>query len=193
GVSLAGVVTWSFEFEGQPYFEGYRELATNGVDKPVLNAFRMFGMLGGERVKLASNAAADREAVLHPSDAKIEGVDGFAAKGPRDIEVMIWNYKEEDVSGPARKVKIEVTGLPTSFESAELEEFRIDEERSNSYAAWKKMESPQTPTSAEYTRLEKAGKLEKGNAPTRIKLEEGKWQVTTELPHEGVALFRLRW
>jgi len=34
GVNLMGVVTWSFEFEAQPYFEGYRELATNGIDKP---------------------------------------------------------------------------------------------------------------------------------------------------------------
>src|SRR5215471_14857390 len=49
GVNLTGVVTWSFEFEGQPYFEGFRELATNGIDKPVLNAFRMFGMMNGER------------------------------------------------------------------------------------------------------------------------------------------------
>lgn len=193
GVNLAGVVTWSFEFEGQPYFEGYRELATNGVDKPVLNAFRMFGMMGGERVKLTSDAAADREVVLHPSEAKIEGVDGFATKGARDIEVMIWNYKEENVEEPERRVKINVRGLPTSLKSAELEEFRIDEERSNSYTAWKKMGNPQKPTPAEYERLEKAGKLDKVKVPTQIKLEEGKWELTTELPHEGVALFRLRW
>ena len=46
-VNLAGIVTWAFEFEAQPYFAGYRELASNGLDKPVLNAFRMFGLLGG--------------------------------------------------------------------------------------------------------------------------------------------------
>ena len=46
-VNLTGVVTWSFEFEDQPYFAGYRELATNGIDKPVLNTFRMLGMMRG--------------------------------------------------------------------------------------------------------------------------------------------------
>ncbi len=54
-VNLLGVVTWAFEFEDQPYFAGFRELATNGVDKPVLNAFRMLGMLGDERVEATSS------------------------------------------------------------------------------------------------------------------------------------------
>ncbi|MEO8078026.1 MAG: beta-xylosidase, partial [Acidobacteriota bacterium] len=36
-VNLRGSVTWAFEFEGQPYFAGFRDLATNGIDKPVLN------------------------------------------------------------------------------------------------------------------------------------------------------------
>ena len=53
-VNFLGAVTWSFEFEDQPYFAGFRELASNGVDKPVLNAFRMFGMLGDERVQTIS-------------------------------------------------------------------------------------------------------------------------------------------
>src|SRR5215471_15474492 len=50
-VNLAGVLTWAFEFEGQPYFAGFRTLATNGIDKPVLNAFRMLGRMGGNRLR----------------------------------------------------------------------------------------------------------------------------------------------
>jgi xylan 1,4-beta-xylosidase len=45
GVNLEGALTWSFEFEGQPYFAGFRSLATNGIDKPVLNVFRMFARM----------------------------------------------------------------------------------------------------------------------------------------------------
>ena len=193
GVNLAGVVTWAFEFEDQPYFEGYRELATNGIDKPVLNAFRMFGMLRGERVKLTSSAGPERDAILHPSEARIEGVDGFATKGEREVTVMVWNYKEEDVAGPARRVKLEIVGLPTSLKNAELEEFRVDEERSNSFTAWKKMGSPQKPTAEEYERLEKAGQLERVNGPASTSVNGGKSELTTELPHEGIVLFHLRW
>src|SRR5581483_3002591 len=32
--NIQGMLTWAFEFEGQPYFDGYRTLASNGVDKP---------------------------------------------------------------------------------------------------------------------------------------------------------------
>ena len=48
--NLKGVVSWSFEFEDQEWFAGFRELATHGVDKPVLNVFRMFGMMKGKRI-----------------------------------------------------------------------------------------------------------------------------------------------
>ena len=48
--NLIGAVSWSFEFEDQPWFAGFRDLATNGVDKPVLNVFRMFGMMKGNSV-----------------------------------------------------------------------------------------------------------------------------------------------
>jgi len=40
GVNFEGALTWSFEFEDQPYFAGFRALATNGLELPVLNVFR---------------------------------------------------------------------------------------------------------------------------------------------------------
>src|SRR5882724_3480132 len=193
GVNLMGVVTWSFEFEGQPYFEGYRELATNGIDKPVLNAFRMFGMLHGERVKLTSDAAAARQTVLHPGEAKIEGVDGLAARGKRDVGVMVWNYREEDTAEPAKKVRIAIAGLPTSVKRAKVEEFAVDEERSNSFTAWKKMGKPQWPTAEERAALETASRLEKVAAPGWVEVHRGKCELDVELPHEGMVFFRLSW
>jgi len=40
GVNFEGALTWAFEFEDQPYFAGFRALATNGLDPPVLNLTR---------------------------------------------------------------------------------------------------------------------------------------------------------
>ncbi len=51
GVNLLAMLSWSFEFEDKDYFEGFRSLATNGIDKPVLNVFRMFGLMSGDRVQ----------------------------------------------------------------------------------------------------------------------------------------------
>ncbi len=54
GVNLEGSLTWAFEFEDQPYFAGFRSLATNGIDKPVLNVFRMFSKMDGRRLPVIS-------------------------------------------------------------------------------------------------------------------------------------------
>ena len=54
GVNLEGALTWAFEFEDQPYFAGFRALATNGIALPVLNVFRMFGQMGGQRLAVES-------------------------------------------------------------------------------------------------------------------------------------------
>ncbi len=60
GLTVEGAVTWAFEFEDQPPFAGFRELATNGIDKPVLNVFRLFGMLGAGQSG-TRNLACDRK------------------------------------------------------------------------------------------------------------------------------------
>ena len=57
-INLRGTVTWAFEFEDQPYFAGFRDLATNGIDKPVLNVFRMLGMMRGQRLHVESSSAS---------------------------------------------------------------------------------------------------------------------------------------
>ncbi len=57
GVNLEGALTWAFEFEGQPYFAGFRTLATRGIDKPVLNVFRMFSRMDGQRLLVTSDGA----------------------------------------------------------------------------------------------------------------------------------------
>ena len=58
-IEIEGAVTWAFLFEGFPYFEGFRDLATNGIDKAVLNAFRMLGMLGGSWLEAKSSHALE--------------------------------------------------------------------------------------------------------------------------------------
>ena len=55
GVNLEGALTWAFEFEDQPYFAGFRALATNGIDLPVLNVFRMMAKITGQRVAVESS------------------------------------------------------------------------------------------------------------------------------------------
>ena len=193
GVNLVGLVTWSFEFEDQAYFEGFRELATNGIDKPVLNVFRMFGMLGTERVKLTSGAASPSESVLNPGNARIEGLNGIAARKEREVEVLVWNYQEEDVRGPSATVSLSIAGLPETAKKAKIERFRVDRENSNAYTAWQKMGRPEKPSGTQYAQLEEAGKLKMDGSPEWAELDKGKYELRLQLPRQGLALVRLTW
>jgi len=193
GVNLQGVVTWSFEFEDQPYFEGFRELATNGIDKPVLNAFRMFGMMSGKRVKLMSDAAAREEDVLHLKSGKVEGVDGIATRGDRNLDLLLWNYREDDSQRQSRESTIAIIGLPKSLHQAKLTTYVIDENHSNSYAAWKKMGSPQSPTEEQYKQLETAGKLGERNGPNFVKVENGICEFPLQFTPQSLMLLRFDW
>ena len=56
GVNLLGALTWAFEFENQPPFAGFRQLAGAGIDLPVLNVFRMFARMSGQRVEVESDS-----------------------------------------------------------------------------------------------------------------------------------------
>ena len=64
GVNLEGALTWAFEFEDQPYFAGFRVLATNGINLPVFNVFRMFSQMGAQRVAATSDGAVDLDTMM---------------------------------------------------------------------------------------------------------------------------------
>src|SRR5205807_3561602 len=90
-VNLKGIVSWAFEFEDQPYFAGFRELASNGLDKPVLNAFRMFGLLDSERLEATSSAALDTDQVLDNGVRQKPDINVIATRSENGVEVLLWN------------------------------------------------------------------------------------------------------
>jgi xylan 1,4-beta-xylosidase len=192
-INFAGAVTWSFEFEGQPYFEGYRELATNGVDKPVLNAFRMFGLLGAERVKSSSSAALPAEEVLRAGVRGQPDINAIATRKDHEIEILIWNYHDADLSFEAAKIELAVEGLPANVSRALLEHFRIDVDHSNAFTAWKEMESPQSPSAHQYEQLESAGQLQLLESPSFLAIESGAAHLRFTLPRQGLSLIRIGW
>lgn len=192
GVNFKGAVTWAFEFEDQPWFHGFRDLATNGVDKPVLNTFRMFGLMQGERAEVNGDLAYDFRLVR---DSSVRGerpdINAMASIDEHSAAIMVWNYHDDDLPAAASLIKLSVLGLPK--EQVLLQHFRIDQHYSNSYSLWKKMDSPQNPTAEQYAELEKAGKLELLDAPKWINTENGEAVIMLELPRQGVSLLKFSW
>ncbi len=191
GVNLRGAVTWAFEFEGQRYFDGFRDLATNGVDKPVLNVFRMFGMMGGERIRSASSGAAPLETMLETGVKGAPDVNALASRGDHSITVMVWNYHDDDVPAPAAQIQLTVDGAEAG--RVLLEHYRIDGDHSNSYAAWRRMGSPQSPTEEQRRELERSGQLQTLSAPQWASATDGQVRLNFDLPRQGVSLVTLTW
>jgi len=192
-VNLLAALTWAFEFENQPWFRGFRDLATNGVDKPVLNVFRMFGMMRGYKVPVVSNSVYNYLSVRDSSVRRSEpDVNGLASADDHCASVMVWNYHDKnDLAVPAMPVSALVRGLPA--DRVLLTHYRIDQEYSNAYEAWKKMGSPQNPSAAQIDELERAGQLQMLDSPQWVKTKNGALTVEFELPRQGVSLIQLTW
>jgi xylan 1,4-beta-xylosidase len=190
-VNFKGAVSWSFEFENQPWFFGFRDLATNGVDKPVLNVFRMFGMMHGKRTYLTSDQGYDLRTVVDSSFRRAyPDINGLACKNVHEATVMVWNYHDDDVKQAAKEVALEVKGLP---QQVYMHHYRIDDEHSNSYEAWKKMGSPQNPSAEQIAQLEKAGQLQLQDSPEWVKTKNGEAIIRMALPSQGVSLLKFDW
>jgi xylan 1,4-beta-xylosidase len=190
-VNFKGAVTWAFEFEDQPWFYGFRDLATNGVDKPVLNVFRMFALMKGRRVGVTGNRMYPLRTMVDSSVRGHTDIGGLAAKDNKTASVMLWNYHDDDIQSAATPVEVSISGFPAK--TVTLTEYRIDSEHSNSYEVWKKMGSPQSPTKEQIATLEKAGQLATTGKPKKIKTSGGKATVNVMLPQQGVSLLKMDW
>ncbi|MFD1466756.1 beta-xylosidase [Hymenobacter caeli] len=193
-VNLAGAVSWAFEFEDQPWFAGFRDLATNGVDKPVLNVFRMLGQMGGQRVAV-TNPTALSLTDIRDHDAQTQRPDvgalaTLAADG-HSAAVLVWHYHNDVLPAPAAAVELTLQGLPA--QRALVQHYRVDETHSNAYTLWQQQGSPQTVTGPQRAALEQAGQLALLAPPARVSTKGGRTVLRFALPRQGVSLLRLSW
>jgi xylan 1,4-beta-xylosidase len=192
-INFLGAVNWSFEFEDQPYFAGFREMASNGIDKPVLNTFRMFGMLGNERVNVSSSSTVPTDEMLKTGVRGQPDINAIAARKNREIAILVWNYHDDDLPTPAAPIDLTVEGLPTTASNGLSEHFRVDANHSNAFTAWKEMGSPQQPSAAQYQQLQEAGQLQLLSSPTWIPIERGTLHLQFALPRQSLSLLRVSW
>jgi xylan 1,4-beta-xylosidase len=188
GVRLDGIMSWSFEFEDQKWFNGFRDLATNGIDKPVLNVFRMFGRMKGYQLGLENDSVIQLDSVLKNSvHGQRSDIHALAVGSGGKASVMVWNYYDREGSADTAKVRLTLTNIPGK--RVRVRQYLIDETHSNSYEAWKKMGSPQSVTEEQFEILEKAGRLtEGGPTQTFAVTEEGGLTLSVALSRQSVCL-----
>jgi xylan 1,4-beta-xylosidase len=188
GVNLEGALTWAFEFENQPPFAGFRAVATDGIDLPVLNVFRMFSKMPEQRVAVESDGAAALDDIVKTGVREKPDVSALAASGKGKLCVMVWHYHDDDVAGPDAAVDLTLDGLPQNLRQTRVQHFRIDTDHSNAFTVWKKMNSPLKPTAEQFAQLEKAGQLAELEAPKNVPVEKGEIHFHMVLPRQAVSL-----
>ena len=193
GVNLQGALTWAFEFEAQPPFAGFRALASDGLDLPVLNVFRLFGKMSGRQLPVTSSGALDARTILKSGVRGNPDVAAVASVDQGKLTVLVWHYHDDDVPGPAAQVELNLTGLAVPAGRLQAQCFRIDADHSNAYEAWKRMGEPMQPSSLQYARLDKAGKLAEAEPVKNVRVRSGEAKLRLDLPRQGVALLVLTW
>ena len=119
-------------------------------------------------------------------------ISALAARSPRSATVLVWNYHDDDLPAPAAPIRLSIEGLPAG--RARLTHYRIDEEHSNSYAAWLRMGSPQKPTPAQYAELEKASDLQELGPARDVRIgPDGRVVVDFDLPRKSVSFIKVTW
>lgn len=192
-VNLISMLSWSFEFEDKDYFEGFRSLATNGIDKPVMNVFRMAGLMSGDRVKTNSSGQVSLDEILKSGVRQSPDIDAFATKSAREAAVLLWNYHDDDLPAEGAPVQVEVSGIPAGVHRVLLQHYRIDRDHSNAYTVWLAMGSPQNPSPEQYSKLKEAGQLQLLDSPRWLDVDNGKVSIPTDLPRQATSLMHLEW
>jgi xylan 1,4-beta-xylosidase len=190
GVNLEGALTWAFEFENQPYFAGFRVLASNGIDLPVLNVFRMFSKMSGGRLLVKSDGEIPLDSILKEGVRERPDVSAIASIERKKLYILTWHYHDDDVTGPAASVTIQLNNLPLNMGTLNVRQYLIDEDHSNAFTAWKRMGSPQPLAASAYAQLEKAGQLAELKS-VRVNVRDHKAELKIVLPRQAVGLMEL--
>jgi len=163
---------------------GFRKIAANGTDLPVLNVFRMFAKLGATRIAARSDGEVTLDDMLKDGVRGKADVGVLAARGADGrIGMLVWHY-HDDVAGPGAAVTLNLNGLGAR---TRVTQWRVDVANANAFSAWKAMGSPQSPDEKQYVRLGAASSMQAVALPP-LAVRNGAGSVHFDLPRQGVTL-----
>jgi xylan 1,4-beta-xylosidase len=194
GVNLEGALTWAFTFEDQPWFAGFRQIASNGVPMAVFNVFRMYARMGPQRVAANSSAQVPLTDIIDQGVRGTPDVGVLASRTANQLTIMAWHYHDDDIAGSDAAVQLAIAGLPANLAQARLTHYRIDQNHSNPYAEWLRMGSPVAPNEKQYAALQQASSLATlAGAPAAVAIKNGAAQLDFALPRQAVSLLVVEW
>jgi len=186
-------LTWAFLFVAERAFEGTRAFSTQGIDKAVLNLFRMYAKMGTQQIAFESSGSlnpfdyADKIGREFPGD-----VSGFAALGGADsAQIFIYHHHDDWDRSDCATIELAVEGLPFDSDSVEVRHYRIDKNHSNAHTEWLRQGEPDYPAPGVREAIVARSGLEQVVPPSTQSTENGALNLHFDLPVHGISLITL--
>jgi xylan 1,4-beta-xylosidase len=182
------LLSWAFLFVGERCFEGTRTFSTQGIDKAVLNLFRMYDKMGKREVRFESSGATDP---LGYADIAGRGeaadVAGFATLDENSLAILIYHQHDDWDAAGAVEIALDIANLPFA-DAATVTHYRIDGAHSNAYAEWLQQGKPMYPSAEQYAAIKARDGLETLEPPQTITPSAGSIHLSFALPVHGISL-----
>lgn len=182
-------LAWAFMFEGERCFEGTRTFSTQGIDKAVMNLFRLFARLGSQLVRLDSSRGRSPEFYKDywGTGAGAE-LDGWATlSGARSLEVFLYCHEDTWETEGQYPVECSVENLPFSG-PCKITHYRIDRLHSNAYAEWVRQGRPDYPEGGQYNAIKAKAELELLEPAQTLVPLDGGLKLSFSMPIKSVSL-----
>lgn len=184
------LLSWAFLFVGERCFEGTRTFSTQGIDKAILNLFRMYAKTGDREVSFISSEA---KKPLDYDDqwgrAVSPDVSGFASlSGNRELSILIYHHHDDWDLERTATINLSIENLPFDATTATLRHYRIDNDHSNAYAEWLKQDQPRYPTDGQYDSIKVRDGLELLEPPSNVDFSHKSLKKSFIMPCHSVSL-----
>ncbi|MDR3121599.1 MAG: hypothetical protein LBU58_09775, partial [Clostridiales bacterium] len=182
-------LAWAFMFEGERCFEGTRTFSTQGIDKAVMNVFRLYAKLGGQLVSLTSSRGLDPLGYKDDWGAG-EGaeINGWATlTGTNSVEAFIYCHEDTWDRDGVYNIEFNAENLP--FEGpCRVTRYLIDKDHSNACAEWVRQGRPDFPAEGRYAAIKARDGLEFACPPQDVILTDRKARLAFDLPVKSVTM-----
>ena len=178
-------LTWAFMFEGERCFEGTRSLSTQGIDKAILNLFRIFARLGTQQVAFCCS----REKGLPDSEPEI---DGWAVCDNENcLQVLVYCHHDDWDRKDSFDLSLNLSNLPMEGRVT-VTQYRIDREHSNACTEWERQGKPEWPDDRQRAAILARSGPELLCAPENAEVRDGGTEISLSVPVHSISLLEIR-
>lgn len=192
-------LAWAFLFPGERCFEGTRTFVTQGIDKPILNLFKMYGKLGYDQLAFTSDSAQqivppkeplEPQEKIDPPETPAD-IGGFATRGPHgETQILIYSHHDDPDGNRQTPVELCVQGYHDQT-GLQVRHYRIDQSHSNAYTEWLQAGKPLYPQESDYAQIKRRDDLELLEPCTVLDSADNRLVLHFSMPEHAVSLIEI--